>query len=185
MATEIKERFDFKCKECDYNANGKQSLTTHIKVHHLKQKILTKQHFRRFNCDKCEFFSSRKDGLEAHKEGAHSNIKLKCNLCRYETKWKKALVEHNRAHQNTLDKKYFKCSLCEYKSVYKCSLKSHMETHNTEKYECKRCGAMLNTKSILKLHVRSIHEGIKYDCNVGDKSFTQQDQKSIDAILST
>ena len=36
------------------------------------------------------------------------------------------------------------------------------------------CGVKLRTKVILKLHVRSIHEGIKYDCNVCDKSFTQR-----------
>ena len=140
MATEIKEGFEFKCQECDYIANGKQSLTTHIKVHHLKQKILTKKNFQRFNCDECEFFSSRKDGLEIHKDGVHTDIKLNCNLCNYETKWKGALLKHNKIHQNILQNKFFECNLCDYKSASKQTLKVHKFSHdNHREQECKIC----------------------------------------------
>jgi len=165
----------FKCDYCEYSAKRKESLTRHIKIHHLKQKILSKMNFLRFDCDECGYFASQKVNLQAHKEGAHMDTKLKCNICNYETKWKRSLDGHAKVHMNSENKRYFECRLLEYKSIYKNGLKVHMETHNSsKKYECNLCKAKLNTKAILKLHLRSIHEGIKYDCNLCDKSFTQK-----------
>ena len=48
------------------------------------------------------------------------------------------------------------------------SIKPQKKSQN---HKCERCGETFGGKKALKLHVESIHEGIRHKCNLCDKEF--------------
>ena len=55
--------------------------------------------------------------------------------------------------------------MCEYNATPKYKLRVHVKSvHEGVKYDCDVCDYKATTKSYLQLHVKSVHDGLKYDC---------------------
>ena len=66
-----------------------------------------------FKCDLCDFKSTRKVAIKAHKEVAHVGVIHKCNFCGKVSRSKEAMNEHmNVAHKHPT----FECSHCDFET---------------------------------------------------------------------
>ena len=90
-----------------------------------------------FNCDVCDYKSTRKSTLNSHKKIAHEGQFYRCTLCDFTTGWKQTLKRHNASkHEN----KRFSCSSCDFSATRREHLKSHEITaHLGELYKCEFC----------------------------------------------
>ena len=70
----------------------------------------------------------------------------------------------------------FECEQCDYKSKTKSALIVHHNyLHNMVKHKCLNCGSQFSSKSNLRKHVESVHEGKKYPCDVCDYLATRKE----------
>merc|ERR1719342_2054913 len=69
----------------------------------------------------------------------------------------------------SLDLKTFKCIQCNYKAKQKSLLKRHVKTqHEGIKYPCQLCDHQATTTDSLQQHIKSIHQGVNYQCQLCD-----------------
>ena len=73
----------------------------------------------------------------------------------------------------------FNCDKCEGQFKSKSHLKRHIQSmHEGIKYACNQCDLKFSQKCSLYPHIKSKHEGVKYVCNQCDQQFTQQSNLS-------
>ena len=54
-----------------------------------------------------------------------------------------------------------------------CSLRAHVKSiHEGIRHECNQCNHQFTTQQNLKDHLQAVHEGIKYDCSQCDVQFS-------------
>lgn len=98
-----------------------------------------------------------------------------CIICRRKCNSRSSLLIHMRSHTN--DKPYH-CTLCVKRYKDKGTLKRHVEKKHSgiqkeKKCICETCGKEFNTKSAIKIHLRT-HTGEKpHACPFCPKKFTQ------------
>ncbi|XP_023947881.1 gastrula zinc finger protein XlCGF52.1 [Bicyclus anynana] len=95
-----------------------------------------------------------------------------CNYCRFETKDKSNLIEHN-INALCSEHLYF-CKLCHYRDYESSDLNEHMMTKHTDGTRCNGCLFIGVNKTEVAMHM-SIHLGNKiYSCDVCDTKFALQ-----------
>ena len=57
----------YRCEECDYQANRKQGVDSHVKMKHMGIK---------FMCRECEYKAGTQQGLKMHKRSVHKFCSL-------------------------------------------------------------------------------------------------------------
>jgi predicted RNA-binding Zn-ribbon protein involved in translation (DUF1610 family) len=58
------------------------------------------------------------------------------------------------------------CDLCGYEAASKKILRSHIQTeHEGVRYECEQCDYVAKSSGTLRRHQQSVHEGKKYPCD--------------------
>ena len=68
----------------------------------------------------------------------------------------------------------YNCEQCEYKSTTKSNLKSHKLTkHEGVKYNCDQCEYKATTKGNLKRHKLSKHESYRFKCGLCELTFVR------------
>merc|ERR1711892_213713 len=96
---------------------------------------------------------------------------FKCIVCDYVTTTQSRLIEHTIAkHANDEEREKFmkKCPMCDYASLRTSCIKLHFErVHEKKTNACDWEGCSFETGKIklLKEHIASIHEGVKYICS--------------------
>lgn len=128
-------------------------------------------HFKqsKFQCDRCEYKTSRQGRLMIHLKAAHqceidpkfetAKPKRRCNYCGVIIKnWRRHVM---KMHMNI---KNFFCDLCSYSSFFKFDMeqhvvKVHVKRHQKEaqKYFCEICGMKFDKRFHLNAHSRSKH----------------------------
>merc|ERR1719318_169266 len=87
------------------------------------------------------------------------------------------------AYIQVLQSGNFKCISCTFQSSYKASVQTHVSIQHTkgkeEKFFCFRCSKIFSCKSSLDIHIRSIHENIRSNCEYCDKTFATMSMKRI------
>ena len=73
----------YRCEECDYQANRKQGVDSHVKIKHMGIK---------FMCDECEYKAGSQQGLKVHKRSVHKNLFFECEQCEYKASQKGNLL---------------------------------------------------------------------------------------------
>ena len=157
----------FKCDKCDASYMRKEALNIPQKTVHEGQA---------YSCEHCDFKAAQRVTLKNHFFSKHQNLRFDCDIdsCTSSFTEKGNLKKHKVVKHSGIVE-YFNCTECEYKSVYKQSVKDHMNKHSSEKFECNLCHAMLNSKAILRLHKRSVHENMKlHKCVSCSKSFGEK-----------
>ena len=178
------DQTDVKCTLCPQVCKTRASLKQHYLRCHLERRFqcmvcgkrygMLKElashkltHNRRHQCPSCDMKFATQFLLDGHMDRKHINPKKKpeenqhpntvCQYCKFEAKSKKSLRDHiNRLH----GEKTHQCPICDKKFALGKDLNQHVKSH-TEIFQCEECGKTLKSKLALKLHISSIHHGIK------------------------
>lgn len=141
-----------------------------------------------YECEICYktfgYMASYKYHMESHEESGDSKLnekKFECSYCDRTFSKTHCLRDHIRTFH---EGKMYKCEVCSktfgYNSNYKRHLKSHTkkETDDSEaskakeyNFECSECAQTFSQKRYLTDHIRHIHEGRKYECEICSHSF--------------
>ena len=125
-------------------------------------------------CPYCEREFTGSKGLEYHVTHAHlGGGSEMCPFCATEVKNLKTHIKY--MHEGHKDIKNFKCELpgCEHMSRTKSAAKIHFRTAHTDiKFECKICGTMVKN---LSTHISQIHKNKdRYKCEHCDRAFSKR-----------
>ena len=162
------------CHLCDYGANTKQILTTHLAVHGIGD---------RFKCGQCDKDYSTKTHLQTHIK-AHIACPQKCNQCGKICKTAQSLKQHIA---NMHSEKLLECDACEQMFSTITLLKLHKQAvHVSKSLKCGQCKYRCTMKSNLKRHINRVHNGVRdmsYKCDLcdfqGDKSDLKRHKESV------
>ena len=109
-----------------------------------------------------------------------------CDLCKYKSKWKAALIQcdykttskgYPKQHKvSEHDTARYPCTHCDYKTKRKGDLKKHIDSvHRDVRYPCNQCDYKATRKESLKRHKDSVHGDVRYSCNQCDYKATRKD----------
>ena len=145
-----KRTHSFQYDQYEYTFSDPSNLIKRIKRIHTG--------YKPFECDKCEYKSSRSGSLTIHKR-IHSQEKpFECNLCEYKCSTSGYLIVHKRIHTG---EKPFQCDKCEKKFTQSGSLKVHKRIHTGLKpFQCDQCQYKCNQSGSLKIHKRNHSKAI-------------------------
>ena len=119
-----------------------------------------------FNCDRCNYKTTRKEYLRIHKRSIHDGVKYPCNECDYKATQSGSLLQHKLSVHDGVK---YQCAQCDYKARSPSKLNIHVrEKHEGIEYPCVQCNHKEPNRKKLNLHVKSVHEGVKYSCNQCD-----------------
>ncbi|XP_063632478.1 zinc finger protein 761-like [Cydia splendana] len=186
LETDDKER-PFQCHMCAYTSKFKASVQRHFQRHH------TGSHNRPYKCVNCDFSTKTKDQIALHNKRSLSDIRLFCNICKFQTSYKCQFVMHQKCHyaykctacnysckhKYELQRHYgimhlgngIKCRFCEYKASRKDSVLCHETIHTGMKpFKCEYCDYTSIRKSLLDNHVKRYHSDIKKDITIVSES---------------
>ena len=112
-------------------------------------------------CDKCDFTSTRKVTLKAHKEVKHMGLVRSCDLCGTRCKSIEDLMQHREVVHKL---KVYKCSFCDFTTWSKKEGEEHMKTHNEvivkETFDCNKCMFAAINADELNNHIIRSHPGV-------------------------
>ena len=102
--------------------------------------------------------------------------KFQCTICEEVFDFPDALVHHDENNHPIPSE--LKCDICDFVSKSRHSLNGHKrQVHKIARvHQCEKCPFAYSSSHSLKLHEKNIHEGIKFKCDVCDKTFTLEKQ---------
>jgi hypothetical protein len=114
-----------------------------------------------FKCDKCDFTTTRKVTLKAHKEVKHMGLVRNCDLCGLKCK----SIEDLMKHRGVVHKlKTYKCDGCDFTTWSMKEAEKHKMSHNDEIVEeslnCTKCVFAAISADDLNSHIRRSHPGV-------------------------
>lgn len=141
------------------------------------KKILRPSNCNRYQCDQCEFRTTRQSTLTMHILG-HKKLPFRCQMCRRKFAEKDLYDLHMRIHENQCDKckkkftnqaewkkhketcilNTYECYLCQHSSVKLGYLIHHMFKHTgNNPFACHLCPSKFSSKKYYDKHMKSIH----------------------------
>merc|ERR1712218_29233 len=111
--------------------------------------------------------------MRIHIQSKHEDVKYACNLKLIEEKPPDSLYESKANHQKTTSEEVltttskFQCPKCKKLFSHKSSI--HKDKHACiHTYICDQCDYQCKDKTVLKRHIQTKHEGLRYDCKQCD-----------------
>ena len=155
-----------KCSLCGFPCEGKHKLQKHLQAVHNSSLELV-------YCDQCTFSSHYKTSLSNHKRMKHGPgpvlttlAKPKthyCEYCEFTCKTKPAMTAHvNSKH---LGIKFY-CEVCDYSCSSAQMLGWHTQGKHGGGYPCPHCSYRATQPGQLSLHIKAIHEKVKFSCDL-------------------
>ena len=179
------------CNICDYQCTRKDNLNKHIQYEHegkprtkcsLCDKTFTinyelKEHKRivhdriKVKCNQCEKGFGYRNALKKHIKIFHELKRLICDICYHRSRSDKTFEAHKRTHIGEQlqcnDKKIKKTAAVgvtkESKNQYR---PEYMKFPEITK--CDQCDKMYIWKSDMSVHIKAVHEGVRYKCDQCD-----------------
>ncbi|CAL4099745.1 unnamed protein product, partial [Meganyctiphanes norvegica] len=128
----------------------------------------------KLRCQKCKYTCLKEKQLQLHMTKHTKEKPFSCTKCDYTCMKLCNLREHQQTHEGD---KSFSCSICEYKCSKLFNLKRHMHTHSGVKpFLCSICSNSYSKKEAFKSHMKS-HSGKNtyalYSCRFCDYTCSQ------------
>ena len=173
-----------RCDQCDSKHRDTYKLKKHKAIHHSdlprptnecktcgKQILLS--HMIKHNkihgvrpslfCSQCKFTTKDRYYMTDH-ERSHLEGHIKCEKCEFSCKTKNYMKTHIKfKHEGEA----YMCSICNHKSSTSSHMRAHEETHNKRTLECTTCDYKGTTNLLLKVHMLR-HADPKYMCEECD-----------------
>ena len=131
-----------KCEQCDFTANRKSEIRTHVQTVHEGIKA---------KCSSCSFTNITISTIYSHRQRFHTE--KSCNVCHEKFQGKINLIEHKlRQHQG----KVIDCNKCDYKSTNKLKLQKHLKYAHPLK--CSQCQYETTGMCDLQAHLVKVHK---------------------------
>ena len=119
-----------------------------------------------YECQSCDFKTSRRTGLTDHINAVHDKLKLyMCQHCSHTFASNGNLTQHIQAVHEKL--RPFICQYCTYATSSQPNLRKHIKAvhHKIRDFKCNICPFDAASKQLLVRHVQAVHEKIKgYKC---------------------
>ena len=116
----MEEDGTFQCKTCDHTTTRKGNMRIHNKVHSSNIPL--------FKCLSagCMFKAKRKGHMQTHDEAKHKGLRFDCNLCDYQTAYRKDLGRHIEGKHKSGNSPFaWPCDVCNFKGLDISELKIH------------------------------------------------------------
>ena len=188
--TDQESKNEYQCDQCPKSFKVEKSLKIHVRSVH--EGIL-------FHCEQCSSKYPRKQELKAHIQQEHEGLTFLCTLCGKSLSNSKSLKIHMERHESV--RVTYKCEQCGKILHSKRSLERHTKcTHegiyykelmkNTKPFrnppkkkvkiepedqgpfQCHKCPKTFKLPRSLKIHIRSIHEGLLFHCEQCPATFS-------------
>ena len=122
-----------------------------------------------YECEKCDYKTAKKELMRQHKLVKHSRTANKCSACSYTHYYKNQVRKHfNQVHLNI--KRKCKNSIQMTSLIMDCKNgeKEKCEEMGHNKFFCKQCDYFSLTKRSLQRHIKTKHEGLRFNCHLCD-----------------
>ena len=100
---------------------------------------------------------------------------MKCDQCDYECEYKTGCTARMKKHKSSMHgEKVYKCDKCDYQSDgWSNGLDKHKKfVHNKGNYvACNQCDFKAVYPSLVEIHKKGVHEGVRWSCSVCEKQF--------------
>lgn len=132
-----------------------------------------------FFSDICGKNFTQKFYVKEHMDAIHLGIKkFSCSICGLAFSRRRVWLVHLNTHQDDSKKKCI-CEICGYRCFTNQLLFKHIRSHSGEKnFPCSICHKKFSTNYAAKVHVNSVHLGIKQKveilCFLCGKKFSRQ-----------
>ena len=116
----------FQCKACEYRTTRKGNMTNHTRVHSSNSYL--------YKCPKngCVFKAKSKSHMHSHNDAKHKGVRFDCNLCDYQTAYRKDLGRHVQGKHKGGTPFAWPCDKCNFKGMNIRELKFHIKTRHKE-----------------------------------------------------
>ena len=177
------EKEPHSCKICEFTTYSLKELSRHMTEHKKNSDLLPQ-----FSCEKCKFSTYARNLLDKHLL-KHSNRDLEekyavksvdnekriyhCNDCEYQNPVYGNLKHHIEAYH--LGIKY-QCDQCGYAATKQTNLTKHIEFKHLKihKWKCEQCNKTFIHRQTWKVHVDTVHHGIKFPCTLCRSEFNKK-----------
>lgn len=193
----MKDLSELVCKICDAQLQSVVGFRSHMLRHTTTAK---------FQCDQCEKFFYKEKDVQHHRKN-HFTPKpapkiYQCQVC-HEGKQQFRYPKHYEKHMEEVHPDVaapLSCETCGRNFFLKISLVHHRnQGHNFIKpYKCNQCPKKFRHEHLLRHHVQTAHEGLRFHCPMCSTTFTFKDRmkrhyrrahkehvKELDALFSS
>ncbi|XP_063618259.1 zinc finger protein 595-like [Cydia splendana] len=142
------KHFSYECDECHNTFRSKMSISTHIRMVHIKEKL--------YQCHLCSKAFFKKYSLQKHVWSHTKERPFECEECGKSFGDRTTLRNHRLTHA---DVKSFRCEVCDMSFARKGYLSAHMISHTKEKrYPCGFCGVRFGRSDHRRRHEFTAHK---------------------------
>ena len=158
---------------CGTVFQNRSSLLRHcqLKKHKFPKSLKNKKLQTHNTCDICFKDIGLRGNMLAHKEKYHQTQNFECDHCEYKTTRKDALTRHQYTKHKltnkgidaikeffTEDGVSFQCQECKKTFDSKNAVTQHLLQQSCEEQKCEICGKVFKLKQHLKQHLKNIHK---------------------------
>ena len=160
-----------RCDICNYTTKYKSNFKRHLKRHSTCVQLNTVTSPRHV-CEWCGLYFKTKYGMKLHVLSIHQKkFRFTCNFCDkgYNGLW--SFRGHLSTHTKILKEI---CDICGSKFQYRKSLLNHKRrSHGDDsmRLQCKKCEMSFACMDSLTQHVKGVHEGQEFKCNLCGKVY--------------
>ena len=123
----------------------------------------------------CKFETTTKDYLKRHNDIQHLGIKYDCSECTHRAASRSGLAVHKKLIHMKINLPKLKCEQCEFETHTKTTLKIHIDSiHSGIKYDCTLCDYKGSQKGQVRTHMEMVHFKKKYPCNICSLEFASK-----------